>query len=113
MVETFLIDNMGWIALIIFVSQVIWFFVSLKLNLSSFTVVVPMVIMLVLFGGIGTYELGLIDEDQKSFCLDQGYIGFKGKYCVDEEDGYLIEQEVRRVNGEWLFVQNNSRMDEK
>ena len=107
MIESFFLDNLILIGSSMIIFEIIWFAYCMVNDKSGVVVFIPIVLMLVLFAGFGFNAIYLINEDQKAFCLDNGYIDSKGKYCINQENGFLIEQEVRLVNKEWLFIKNN------
>jgi len=108
---TFLLE-LGMIGLFVFILS---FFISILLigrTDNIFVVFGPMIIIGFLWVGVmylGTEEAS---DSLELFCLDKGFsdskfIHLNESYCLDQENSYLIEQEVRIVNDEWLLIKSS------
>ncbi len=109
---SFLFELSQWGFLLVLISFIISAFMMSRTD-SKLLIFGPIILVGLLWVG----SLHFITEEDsaslESFCLDKGFTDSKfiyqnESYCLDQENGYLIEQEVRLVSDEWLFVKRMS-----
>ncbi len=109
---TFLLDlsSIGFVLFILtFIASI---FLIFKTN-NKIIVLAPIVIVGLFWLGAIHFGTEEISDSLELFCLNKGFPdskvinSFKG-YCLNEENDYLIEQETRLVNDQWLLVKPSS-----
>ncbi len=73
MVETFLMDNLLAIAVIMIILEVIWLWYTYKNKIGIVGTVIPIAIVLIIWMSAIEIETTNLYEDKKDFCLEQGF----------------------------------------
>lgn len=74
-----------------------------KIEFSTSLLAAGIVIVITLV--FGWVAVGELEGDLHNFCLSEGYFDSRGStYCLSEDNKFLVEQKVKRVNDKWLFI---------
>ncbi len=108
---SFLFDLSSWGFFLFMITFIYTFFIMFKTD-NKFLVFTPIVLVGLLWMGSLHFAIEEASASLESFCLDNGFTKSNfvepyKSYCLDQENSYLIEQEVRLLNDEWLLIRSS------